>query len=54
VNVEVNGYEVSQIYAKRATVKLTAIENAFVTVEIKGGQLIKEVFGNAKVREFQK
>lgn len=54
VNVEVNGYEVSQIYAKRGTVKLTAIENAFVTVEIKEGQLIKEVFGNAKVREFQK
>lgn len=54
VNIEVNGYEVSQIYAKRGVVKLTANENAFVTVEIKGGQLIKEVFGNAKVREFKK
>lgn len=54
VNVEVNGYEVSQIYAKRGVVKLTAIENSFVTVEIKEGQLIKEVFGNAKVREFKK
>ncbi len=54
VNIEVNGYEVSQIYAKRGVVKLTAIENSFVTVEIKEGQLIKEVFGNAKVREFKK
>lgn len=54
VNIEVNGYEVSQIYAKRGVVKLTALENAFVTVEIKEGQLIKEVFGNAKVREFKK
>ncbi len=54
VNVEVNGYDVSQIYAKRGVVKLTALENAFVTVEIKEGQLIKEVFGNAKVREFKK
>ncbi|QQT44902.1 Uncharacterised protein [Sphingobacterium multivorum] len=54
VNVEMNGYEVSQIYAKRGVVKLTALENAFVTVEIKEGQLIKEVFGNAKVREFKK
>ncbi len=54
VNIEVNGYEVSQIYAKRGVVKLTAIENSFVTVEIKNAQLIKEVFGNAKVREFKK
>ncbi|MCW8314220.1 hypothetical protein K7A41_23545 [Sphingobacterium sp. InxBP1] len=54
VNVEVNGYDVSQIYAKRGVVKLTALENAFVTVETKEGQLIKEVFGNAKVREFKK
>lgn len=54
VNIEVNGYEVSQIYAKRGVVKLTAIENSFVTAEIKEGQLIKEVFGNAKVREFKK
>ncbi len=54
VNIEVNGYEVSQIYAKRGVVKLTAIKNSFVTVDIKDGQLIKEVFGNAKVREFKK
>ncbi len=54
VNIEVNGYEVSQIYVKRGVVKLTANENAFVTMEIKEGQLIKEVFGNAKVREFRK
>lgn len=54
VNIEVNGYEVSQIYTKRGVVKLTAVEHSFVTVEIKEGQLIKEVFGNAKVREFKK
>lgn len=54
VEVDVNGYEVSTIYAKYGVVKLTAVENAFVTIEVKDAQVIKETIGNAKVREFAK
>jgi len=54
VNIEVNGYEVSQIYAKKGTVKITAVDNAFVTIELKDSLFKKEVFDNAKIREFIK
>ncbi len=52
VEVDVNGYEVSAIYAKYGVIKLMAVENAFVTLEVKDAQVIKETIGNAKVREF--
>jgi len=54
VEVEINGFEVSSIYAKKGVLKLTAVENSFVTIEVKECLVIKEEIGNAKIREYIK
>lgn len=56
VNISVDNYNVCEIYATNgAEIKVTAKENAFVSVELHhGAKLYSEVWGNARVKEFRR
>lgn len=55
-NIEVNGFQVCEIYAKgSAVINLVANDNAYVSVELHGNSVVNiEKYDQAKVKEYRK
>lgn len=56
VDIEVNGFQVCEVYAKSdAEINIVAYDNAYVSVEIHGSAVLtSEVYGMAKLKEYRK
>ncbi|QQT43348.1 Uncharacterised protein [Sphingobacterium multivorum] len=52
VSVEINNFEASKIYAKDGILMLRALDNCFVSLDVKNCQVFKEIHGNARVKQF--